>query len=205
MISAAQRRFQFSLRTLMVITAVIAVSVGSYAERIKSNRRAVDALRSRGVLLGCRYFDPIGPDFIYTWDARGAIPNGWFSPWFELRCCTEYVDDAFFADVDVQLSDIEHLRNVRIRYAVRFINAQLTEGTIAALCRGLKCSCLSFEGTRLTDEDFASLVAAPSLQRLYIDRAHISEEVIALFRRQRPELKLVVFESGEAVPSEPDR
>jgi len=188
--------YRFSLRKLIGLTAVIALTVGLYAERIRENRRAVDTLRSRGVLLGCTYFDPIGPDSLYTWDI-GVIPNGYFTPSFERRFCTEYFDWAFFDSMVVDASDIELLRFVHIRDSITFVDSRMEEDAIARLSTTSNIRSLVFDSTPLSDRNCELLARMSSLRQLSIDREHVSSDGLALLRKLRPDLDLDVYDQSE--------
>ena len=158
-----RRWYQFSLRSLLVFTAVIAVTCGWLGKRTvrkQIEQSAINALRRKG---------PIFTSYDYRTGPNATPPGPRWARWL--------LGDNYFREVEiVNLSgprfEDEDLTNVRefpyLSLLALLGTKNITDAGLANL-RGLThLKSLHIENSRLRGEGFANLTDLPELRELYL-------------------------------------
>lgn len=201
-----RRRFlQFSLRTVLVLITVVAVWLGTWLDRGRREKAAVEALRQSGYVTF---------DCDFQWDANGefartAKPPGpeWAREWLGRHCFMrvvgvtttygEFDDDAlapvaqfrqlrrFANDVEMVLSHLEGRGDwsTPCNYAMRDAGKYrpISDAGLTHLSRLAHLESLVLIGTEVTDEGLRQLTGLQRLKRLKISSPNITDEGVPLF------------------------
>jgi hypothetical protein len=154
---ARRRWFQFSLRTLAIVTALVAIVLSWQAQRLHHQRKAIAAIRQ------------LGGQTAYDYQMRGETqPPG--PMW--LRRLT---GDDFFASVAVVKVN-PGSRIYRVVSSGGNVGVPLSTKTIHLTNEDLKTICsleglryLDLSGTDVTDQHLPHLETLKSLTTLYLD------------------------------------
>jgi len=174
-------RFQFSLRTLLVATALFAIAcawVSNHVIRARAQRRAVESVLSR---LGSVYYAhnrgedgdyydnygrPGGPEWLRRW-----IGDEYFQ---ELHAVEfDYHWDCDFHETVVLLGSQRELRVLLLTYT------ELSDDDLAPLKGLQKLTILSLERTNVTDAGVGELTALTQLQTLRLNQTAITDRGVA--------------------------
>jgi Leucine-rich repeat (LRR) protein len=146
-----RRRFQFSLRTLMIFTMICAVAagwLGKWIEQKRIEQEAVDAIRKQGGVV------------LYDYAIRDAHEhNGrwelWGPAWLR-----NFLGEGFFSEVE--------------RVHFRSPQSNVHDADLANLKRLAQLKCLTLCATKVTDAGLASLKGLTQLQDLDLSGNHIT-------------------------------
>lgn len=171
------RRFQFSLRTLLVVFTILSVWTGVYVQRARRQRDAVDFLRQQP-----------GVDVQYDYeDASKKLGSG-----------------SAVKPLSAQLLGIDMVANVSgvmvlgwdKRRAAPFDDADLVQ--VGAFP---KLKHLRLDGTKVTDRGLSSLAYLRHLQSLYLRGSSVTESGLA-YVSQLPELKAMILDCPISINQE---
>jgi hypothetical protein len=188
---------RFSLRGLLISLTAVALFVGINASRFRQNNLAISQLRARGVGLGCTYYNPIGPDVVYT-GRFCSIPNDYLPRWFERSLCTEYFNFAAFDGMEVLPSDMDSLTHIPLLgNHIIFERCTFADGTLQRMRERCSFDHLSFQSTELHTDDCEQLARMQSLKSTCVDSDCISLEDLRKLRAARPDMTVNVYRREE--------
>ena len=215
------RWFQFSLRSLLIGVAVLAVWLGLQADRVRRERQAIAELRKLGCIVKT---EPFGPVWL-----RAALADGYVERAVEVHIDPEELffrrtarnkavltDSALVhlkalkglrflalsnSDVtDKGLENLAGLTNLEWLYlhnntlnaqGQTFYYVQLTDAALVHLRQLTKLKVLLLDGTHVTDAGLENLEGLNSLRQLSVGRTAVTKEGIEDLRRALPSLKFV--------------
>lgn len=199
--SRTKRRWlQFSLRTFLVVFALLGIGLGRHVERVRRQKLAVAAWQELGAEIGCRHQLTRTKFGTAYFDNRAALPGPaaahrvlgaeHFETVISLRLITsKQISEEDFA----ALAGLPDLRTLEI-YA-RF---QLTDQAISHL-RGLdqleRLVLANVDGesdaSRISDACLDDLAALESLRELFLLDQAFTDADVAKLRRALPECDIV--------------
>ncbi|MCE9544224.1 MAG: leucine-rich repeat domain-containing protein [Planctomycetia bacterium] len=188
-----RRLFQYRLRTLLALTAIIAVALGWWSYKARQQRAAVAAFGKLGG--NCHY------DFRLPWTPGMKNPPNW-PQWLLNRASVDYfatVDFVRFeskaADVDLghlenltalkkvvlsntQITDagLQHLNGLAALQYLYLDNTQITDAGLKNLKNLTALRELGLKGTRLTDTGLEQLKSLPTLQQLDLEKTNVTDK-----------------------------
>jgi len=153
---------RYSIRTMLVIVAVVGVAVGVLAAKAARQRRAVATIRAAG---GIVYYDFEYPGTENEWPS-------WMSDWLGVDYLYDpvsisYVDDAT-DDVLRSIGELAELRELLLD------NADVTDADLLYLKRLCRVEVLSLDGANITDAGLPYLNSMTALRELHLSRTHVS-------------------------------
>jgi hypothetical protein len=189
------RASQFTLRTLLAATAVVALAMG-WVHSARSQRQAREALLLSNPAAVVLYGNQVADDGKLTLNAPPSAPR-----WLRERVGIEYLSsvvgvELFYAtDADVEcLVRLSALRRLSLDRSIDLTDAGLA--TLAQL-QGLKCLALN-EADQITDDGLQSLARLTNLVALHIDLGrHMTPAGIERLRKSMPRCQISV--GGETV------
>jgi len=175
-----RRWFQFSLRMLFVVIAVLAVLFGWFGNRmryVKKQRRAVEVIRNTGMRVLYDYQK--GHRFRETKGFDTAEPRGPAS-------YRKLLGDDFFSNVvwvwrdpfnGIGLSDGEmvHIRELSRLEALYLNRCEITDSGLEHVKKLNRLEELSLRGTQVTDTGLEYLNGLTNLQMLYLDGTQVTD------------------------------
>ena len=187
-------RFQFSLRSLVVLVVAVSVPCCWLAVKMRDaqrQRRAVEAIRKAG---GWAW---VGYD--YEFDRFGNFP-----PSQEQEPAPSWLRDLlgvdFFAEVEVVLLDDTDFGDAGLQQVVggltnlQCLSLSKTQVTDAGLehLKGLtNLDTLALNDTQMTDEGLAHLKGSVRLQYLYLGNTHVTDKGIEGIRTALPNCEVL--------------
>jgi hypothetical protein len=167
-----RRWFQFSLRTLMIFTAIAAVACGWLGRKIEQKRRereAIAAIRNLGGVVNYDYQRGAGPR--PSWRLRGE-PSG--SAWLR-----KLLGENFFSEIEF------------VGLAPR---PETTDAALNAAFESLKgmprLQFLYLTGTKINDDRLENLNPLTQLQGLELHKTKVSEAEIEKLQKALPNCKI---------------
>ncbi|MCH8047645.1 MAG: hypothetical protein IID44_28460 [Planctomycetes bacterium] len=138
-----RRWYQFSLRTLLVVSVAIAAALGYFSDRVRTQRAAVAAIREAGgdVIYDWEYCDPQSAEaYLESIDRQPRIPK-----WI-----TDYLgDDVFYSVAEVSFPG-----------AWKYTAHECTDDTLTHLHGLPRLKRVTLKMTRVTDEGVEKLQQA---------------------------------------------
>jgi hypothetical protein len=192
-----RRWYQFSLRTLLILTALIAVaaaSLGTRIERKRKERESVEAIRKFGSVLYESYqMEPAGPAWL-----RFLLGDNFFSEVVSVAL-ENWPDDAR------ELGDAEMSNLKRFTY-LRDLNIRDCKVTAAGMTQVKELSHLvwiDFQGSNINDAELANLKGLVNLQDLNLQRTQVTAAGIDELRKALPNCKIIYGDDPRWHPGRP--
>jgi len=179
-----RRRFQFSLRTLLLVVTVVCVWLGVETERARRQKRAIDAILAAG---GRVHYDfQIADD-----DSLLPAAKPWAPRWLEsalgreylcrVECVTLYPTKDHPADKQVRLlTGIPYLKKLAIwpgcKGKTRIVGhpgfpGGLTDDGVSFLLKNLRSlKHLSLTAARISNQGVENLLGSPTINSLQVNR-----------------------------------
>jgi hypothetical protein len=166
-----RRRFQFSLRSLLIVTIVVSVACGWLGKKIEQKHRereVVEAIRKLG---GAVYYDYDGRDFLSPPpdSPQNAEPFGpaWLRSLLGDNFFSEVTSVSFASDnlTDDGLGDIELLPQLK---SLRLSDSQITDAGLKHLEALSQLENLVLDTRGITDVGLEHLKRLAKLQRLIL-------------------------------------
>ncbi len=166
-----RRRFQFSLRSLLIFTVIVAVGAGWLGRKIEQKRREREAIAAIRKLGGVVHYDYDGRDFLSPPpdSPQNAEPFGpaWLRSLLGDNFFSEVTSVRFVRDnlTDDRLRDIEPLPQLRSLYLP---DSQITDAGLTHLESLSQLETLVVESRGITDAGLEHLKGLAKLQRLIL-------------------------------------
>ena len=177
-----RRRFQFSIRSLLVFVLVCAVVCSWFAVRMKQARRQGKALAALGRIDATVYYehDPITfRNHTYTIGPMPATPNKAPGPsWLRSFPGDDFFDRVVvvgFRQSNTRNASLEHLTDLRGIECVSLSTTWITDDALARLEGLATLKSLDLEETRVTDEGLVHLRSLVNLESLYLAKTQITD------------------------------
>ncbi|HEV7223852.1 MAG TPA: hypothetical protein VGN42_14185 [Pirellulales bacterium] len=195
-----RRWFQFSLRTFLVLFALLGIALGRHVERAKRQKLALVAWQELGAEIGCRHQMARTKFGTVYFDSRAAPPGpAALRPFlgaehFETVVKLQLITSKQISEQDfAALADLPDLRTLEI-YA-RF---QLTDEAVSHL-RGLarleRLVLANVDGesdaSRISGACLDDLAGLASLQELFLLDQAFSDADLATLRRALPDCNII--------------
>ena len=206
------RRFQFSLRTLLILTTICAIGLGWWSHKARQQREAVARLNKHGSIaydFELAYLNPAGTSSLRPpyWPAWLVNTMGvdYFANVSRVNLSNSSVTDAdlsclkAFRSLDIldlnnaqQVTDagLLNLREITSLRVLQLAKTQITDeglGHLAGL-PGLKGLQLSY--TNLTDAGLDRLKGFTGLEELYVGDTHVTYEGVTRLKQARPNCQI---------------
>jgi Leucine rich repeat len=193
-----RRWFQFSLRTLMIFTAVIAIACGWVARKTEQKRREREALRALAALNpghlvffydyqcppGDVFAEPPGPAWL-----RKLLGDDFFGSVDGISISQTAAQDAslvhlkYFPELhsvdlsetnitDLGLANLESLTQLEVLFLA---GTKITDAGMAHLKDLTQLTMLNFDETGITDAGLANMIRLPQLQTLYLRETAVTD------------------------------
>ena len=186
------RRFQFSIRSLLVLTVVVALPCSSLAVEMKDareQRKAVEAIEHLG---GGVWYD-------WLWDhtlRRHGSPTGpdWlrslFGPDFfaEVSVVTFNTND--FKDFENTNASLPLLKGFTRLQWLDLGNSRVTDNGLESIRELTQLEDLRLNGSGVTDAGLNHLTSLSQLRVLYLSSTHITDESVAKLQKALPNCKI---------------
>lgn len=161
-----QRLVQFRLRTLLILTTIIAVWFAWWSHRAREQRRAVAALTS---LAGVEYDFQEPPIYVAPSLPVPKTPPGW-PEWLVQSIGIDYfanVTNVYFLDTATD-SSLRELNGLRTLKRLGLMDTQVTDAGISQLPNLVAIHELDLSSTHITDAGLANLKNIRGLRSLHL-------------------------------------
>jgi hypothetical protein len=206
------RRFQFSLRALLVVLTLGCISLGGYADGVRRQREALALVESLGSLAYHGYEWDDGRDWFRTgllhepgpaW-LRQIVGIEWLDPVVAIRFAGAPVSDADLIRLieglpelrylelshtaigDRGVSNIDRLRQLR---KLEMANTQIGDRALEAIGRVRLLRSLDLCDTRVTDNGLPLLYGLADLRSIYLESTAVTLDGMAKLRKALPRAK----------------
>ena len=192
-----RRWFQFSLRTLLIVIAIVAIPcawLGSKIERKRKEREAVAAIEALGGYVWYNYqaAAPGGPPWASPAEPYGpAWLRSFLGDDFFSEVTGVSLQDANVSDADlVNLEGLSHLESLNLVDRIRITDAGLID------IRGLaQLKMLDLQRTNVSDVGVANLKGLGRLKTLYLYGTKVTTAGVNELRRALPNCEIIADES----------
>jgi hypothetical protein len=170
-----RRRFQFSIRSLLVLTIVVAIPFSWFAVEMKwarEQKETVEAFRKLG--------NGVGYDYQYDYQFKAVIPNSDLPgpAWLH-----KLLGDDFFANVvvvnlgDPKVTDaaLVHLKGLTQLKCLYLNDAQVTDAGLEDLKGLMELQTLWLLKTKVTDAGLEHLKGLKQLQCLFLGNTQVTD------------------------------
>ena len=183
-----RRWFQFSLRTLLIFTVIIAVGAGWLGKRIEQKRKDRETVAAIVKLGGTVAYD-------YQTDDLRAEPPG--PSWLQ-----EVLGENFFSNVDGvwlrNATDVDagvaHLKGLTQLRVLNLWKTKASDITLIHLKDVPQLQELNLDETNVTDGGLLNLRGLTQLQGLSLGRTHVSDTGLA-FLKGLTQLRLLIIDN----------
>ena len=170
-----RRWLQFSLRTLLVAVAVLAVLLGLTTDRARRQRAAVRRTRELGGDIRYEYENqkggqPPGPEWL-----RRLLGDEYFLTVIGIAFGTRYLTD----------DDLEYFKVLTDLRVLRLRNAQVTDAGLEKLKGFTKLTDLELSATQITDHGLVHLQGLLNLESLKLDDTDVTDQGLAHLKGMR--------------------
>jgi hypothetical protein len=182
-----RRWFQFSLRTLLIFTAVVAVGCCWLGYRIEQKRREREAVKAIEGTYGIVEYDyqtaerggrkaaPFGPSWL-----RSILGDNFFS-----EPTAVYLEGSEIGDVEcASLIELPHLKMLYL------CAPNLTDSGLARLTRLAELEELRVRASKISDAGLEHIKEFPSLRRLYLNGSDVTDAGIGKLKRELPNCEM---------------
>jgi len=165
-------RFQFSIRSLFLLTVAVAIPCSWLAVEMKAARGQKDAVAA--LAKDARWGDWTTYD--YQCSPPGSEPRG--SVWLQTLLGTDFFNDVIEVSIETD-AKIDLLPAFPRLQSLILDHSQITDAGLG-YCPGLhRLRTLSLRGTRITDEGMMSIVDSVQLEALWLDDTQITDAGLA--------------------------
>lgn len=213
-----RRPFQYTLRTLLIVTALVAIFASVFGAKFRQAHRQRGAVKAVAAKV-----DTAALRYDWQWEyvpVRGSqrIPRG--PLWLRDLLGNDYFDDVVYVDVrgpqvddalaaellgfprlrfasltggpltDAGLGSVARLRQLEV---LRLDETQVTDAGLRRLAGLKELKTLSLEDTQLTDEALAELEGLAQLEKLNVNGTRVTREGVARFRRAMPRCEVFLL------------
>ena len=162
-----RRLFQFRLRTLLILTTIIAVLLGWWSHKARQQREAVAALNKAALI--CY-------DFEKKWGEQSQVP--FWPAWLVDALGVDYFANVEAIGVfDKQITDdwLSHLKGVPLLQRLVLNNTQISDAGLEHLNGMTALQVLDLRNTQATDAGLKHLEGLTALQWLWLDNTQVTD------------------------------
>ena len=160
-----RRWFRFSLRTLLILTAVFAAWLGVWVDRARKQRRAVTMIEEAG--------GSVVYDYNYTPSRKPEGPA-----WLRESIGNEYFDDVLQVNLDFSRATdaaLDYLSALPKMAGVGLRDARITDEGLKHLADCEQVRWLVLDRTQATDAGLVYLKQLPELQSLSLQHTRVTD------------------------------
>ena len=162
-----RRYLQFSIRGLLVFTALVAVPLGWFVNHFERPRRAVAAIEALGGSF--KYGDSMDrPGAVERW-LRGKFPKSYFDPVISVSLGSHRITD----------DDLVHLAGLTSVQRLYLRETQITDAGLSRLTGLTTLRCLYLGDTRVTDAGLAQLAGLRAIRALDLHGTRVTSAGLA--------------------------
>lgn len=179
-------RLRFTLRTLIVVLAFVALLMIPVASQVHSSRQqewAAKELSRQGVRIG----------YEHSWDAEKremtsvAAPGPGILRWLLGEHVMSKVDFVAFVEFGGDQSVFALLPELQNAQWVSFVNGSVPQEFVGAVCEMPNVTYLNLSDTDLNDQQLEELAGIPTLRHVNINGTSVTPDGVATYKRLRPE------------------
>jgi len=186
-----RRLFQFRLRTLLIVTTIIAVLLGWWSHTARQQRMAVAALRNYEAKI---YYNHMLPGHVETEPTPFADEPPGFSQWLVDNIGIDYFGTvgAVNAIGNPKLGDkqVELLRTFSSLEWLRLDGAGVTDASLTHLANLKKLQTLGLGNTLTTDAGLEHLQGLTNLEKLYLEDTQVTDAGVARLQKALPNCQI---------------
>lgn len=196
--SIYRKRIRYSLRTLLLSVTIFAVLLGIREQVRSAHIAAIAELEANGAQLFDRLIDPIGPNWMWTWNrdqsffAPGYL-SLWIGVWFEQSpLCTEIRASCIIhgnAEFDNQ---IDHLSSLLYLATLDLRDADITVAHVRKIAKLRNLSALFIVSDAIDEEIIRELMKLRQLQSLVIEGTNIPDDAQVSLASTMPSCSITV-------------
>lgn len=170
-----RRLFQYRLRTILILTTVIAISLGWWSYLAKQQRDAVAALTKAGVMTGY--------DYMLPWNNNVEWPS-----WVMNEKCRDYFANILFVRWgEATDADLERLRDVPMIKILQLNGSEITDDGLKQLKPLSSLTNLELSYTHISDAGLEHLSGMYSLRKLTLYGTKVTDAGVARLKHALPE------------------
>jgi len=165
-----RRLLQFRLRTVLLLTAVVAIWLGWWLHSARQQREAVAELRKVGAIIAYDYHyygleePPYWPTWLVIWLGVDCFADvGGVGPYLSLN------------DTQVTDAGLEHLKSFTSLQELWLDDTQVTDAGLEHLKGLTSLEILGLDNTQVTDEGLEHLKSFTSLQKLWLIDTQVTD------------------------------
>jgi hypothetical protein len=163
--SVFQWRFQFGIRSLLVLTVVVAIPSSWMAvemERAKRQKEALAAIEEAGGSVGYEFYTP----------PSGGNPRG--PAWLRTPLGNDFFNDPVGASL-IDDTEMERLKDLPQLQLLLLDHSRITDAGLASLAELSELQSLLLDKTPITDAGLEHLAGLSQLQSLSLDNTRVTD------------------------------
>ena len=175
-----RRLFQFRLRTILILTTIIAVWLGWWSYKARQQREAVAVIRKTG--------GEVEYDASLPWTVGMKDPPQW-PQWLLENIGVDYfgsVQAAFLINTEVTDADLEHLKGLTALQGLGISNTKVTDAGLEHLKGLTALQKLTVSNTKVTDAGLEHLEGLTDLRWLLLDNTQVTDAGVARLQEALP-------------------
>lgn len=180
-----RRLFQFRLRTLLVLTTIIAIALGWWSHKARRQREALEAFWELGG--GSTY------DVSLPWTGGKQDPPKW-PQWLLDNIDEDYlagVDFLTLEDTRVTDADLQHLENLTALQELILDNTQTTDAGLQHIKGLTTLQEISLRNTTVSDAGLECLSALKALDILVVRDTQVTKAGVARLQEALPNCTII--------------
>lgn len=177
--------FQYRLRTLLILTTVIAITLTWWSYKAKRQREAVATIETAG---GSVMYDTSLP-----WTGGMDSPLQW-PQWLLDKVGIDYfasVQSVYLDDSQVTDAGLEYLKRLTGLKWLFLTNTQVTDAGLEHTKHLSSLRYLVLTNTQVTDVGLEHLSTLTALEVLYVEKTNITDIGLAQLKRTLPKCKVI--------------
>ncbi|MCE9557302.1 MAG: hypothetical protein K8T91_28470 [Planctomycetes bacterium] len=182
-----RRLFQFRLRTLLLLTTIMAIWLGWWSHKALQQREAVAVLRSHGAIM---FYNHMLPGQVEAESKPFGDERPGFSQWLVNRVGIDYFGSVgavhFSTDFKVRDRDMELLRSLSSLEWLWLNYTGVTDAGLAHLTHLKNLDTLDLEYTRITDAGLEHLTGLSNLKELRLRGTQVTAAGVARLQKALP-------------------
>lgn len=203
----SRRWFQFSLRTLLILTTVIAALLAWWSYKAHQQRAAVAALERAGGVVkfdsslpwtGGMYRSPTWPQWLLNYHSRdyfASVDLVWFPPSAGDASLKQNPGLAIagrlnLSDTQVTDAGLKELKGLPALYELALTNTRITDGGLEEIRTLTALRWLGLDNTRVTDSGLEILLGLTHLEFIDLRGTSVTDAGVARFQKALPNCKI---------------
>ncbi|MCE9547087.1 MAG: hypothetical protein K8T25_16555 [Planctomycetia bacterium] len=179
-----RRWYQYRLRTLLIVTTIIAIALGWWSYRARQQREAVAILKGGDGV--------VRHDFHLPWTGKMNNPPQW-PQWLENKVSCDYFESVIllFCSPEVTDASLEKIECLTALQELSLKGAKVTDAGLEHLNGLTSLRSLNLGRTQVTDAGLEHLNGITSLQLLYLNDTQVTDAGVARLHKALPNCSIV--------------